>query len=246
MRRINSILSIILCLLLCFLFASCIIEDTTPKKPVYIETQTDITVSSGVLDSYIERDDYSFTVTKLTVDIEGKKEFTSLINTELNEWLKYGMETCDALISKESNSERVYRVVNSVTYNAKGLLSLKCSIDYSEYGETFSKALKSAVWDVGREEKISPLMMFKMSDVDFENFLTMNVAPPVSAYPNSYPKYLSDSVGMYSRYMDYYILDESVYFYLLNKDIKYSIEDVSFKAAFEDLSELFKYDISPE
>ena len=208
--------------------------------------QTDITVSSGRMDSYIERDDYGFTVTKLTVDIEGKKEFTSLINTELNEWLTYGMETCDILISKEGNSERSYSVVNSVTYNARGLLSLKCSIDYSEYGETFSRTLKSAVWDVGREEKISPLMMFKTSEVDFENFLTMNVSPAVSAHPDSYPKYLSNSVGMYSMYTDYYITNNSAYLYILNKDIKYSIEDISFIAVFEELPELFKYDISPE
>ena len=246
MRRISSISAVILSLLLCFLLTSCSTENTTPEDPVYVETQTDITVSSGRVESYIERDGYGFGVTKLTVEIEGKKDFTSRINAVLDEWLTYGMETCDAIIAKEGIGERTYRVVNSVTYNARGLISLKCSIDYSEYGETFSKALKSAVWDVGREEKITPLMMFNMGEVDFENFLTMNVSPTVSARPDSYPKYLLNSVGAYSGYVDYYITDNGVYLYILNKDIKYSIEDISFIAVFEELTELFRYDISPE
>ena len=202
MIRINSISAVLLSLLLCFLLTSCSTEDTTPEKPVYVETQTDITVSSGRVESYIDREDYGFGVTKLTVDIEGKKEFTSLINAELNEWLKYGIETCDVLISSDGNGERTYCVVNSITYNAKGLLSLKCSIDYSEYGETFSKTLKSAVWDVGREEQIAPLMMFNMSDADLENFLTMNVSYAISEHPDSYPKYLSRTIGEYSDYIE--------------------------------------------
>ena len=122
MIRINSISAVLLSLLLCFLLTSCSTEDTTPKKPVYVETQTDITVSSGRVESYIDRDGYGFGVTKLTVDIEGKKEFTSLINAELNEWLKYGIETCDVLISSDGNGERTYCVVNSITYNANRIV----------------------------------------------------------------------------------------------------------------------------
>ena len=244
MRRISSISAFILSLLLCFLLTSCSTENTTPEDPVYVEMQTDITVSSGKAEDYIQRDEYGYTVTRISVEIKGKAELTSLINTELEEWLKYGMETCDTLIPTEGSADRTYRLVNSITYNAGGLLSLRCSVDHSEYGETTSRTLKSAVWDVGRGEKITPLMMLDMSETDYENFLTMNIDPIVSAHPALYPKYLVNGAGTYSEYVDYYIIDNSVYLYSINKDIKYSIEDISFKAAFKDMPELFRYDIS--
>lgn len=225
---------------------SCAHEPPKNSTPNYVEMQTDITVSCGSSESYLEREEYGFTVSKLTVSVDGKKDFSDIVNAELEEWLKYGIETCDRVIPTEANGERAYKLANTVTYNNNGLLSLRCSVDYSEYGETISRTLKSAVWDVGREEKVTSRMMFKMSDTDYENHLTMNVFPIVSEHLDVYPKYLVSGAGEYSEYTDYYINNSGAVLYLLNKNIKYSIEDVSFKTSFKQSAELFNYDISAQ
>ena len=223
---------------------SCSGEPPQSYAPNYVDMQTDIAVSYGSAESYLERDGYGFTVSRLSVTVDGKKAFTDIINAELEEWLQYGIETCDTVITEEANGDRVYRLVSSVTYSGNGLLSLRCSVDYSEYGETVSRTLKSAVWDVGREERVTARMMLKMSDADYENLLTMNLSPIVSERPDAYPKYLVNGAGKYSLYTDYYINDNGLSLYTLNNNIKYSIEGISFRISFKQLSELFNYDIS--
>lgn len=249
MMRANYIraCSLVLALIALILISvSCSEKPESVTTPSYIEMQTDIEIRSGSAESNVERDGYSFGVSRLSVEVIGKAELTKTINAELEQWLREGVEVCELIIKSESNPDRSYRVVNSVTSSHGGILSLTCFMEYSEYGEKMSRAINSAVWDVGREEKIPVSRMFNMSEADLENFLMLNLYHVALEHPESYPKYLTSSVGECLKYTDYYITSSGLYLYASNKNIKYHIEDIGSQISFFELPDLFNYDISAE
>lgn len=245
-NRIRACSLVLVLIVLISVSVSCSEKPEDVTTPSYIEMQTGIEVNSGSAESIVERDGYSFVVSRLSVEVVGKAEFTKTINAELDEWLKKGVAVCESIIASEENGERAYRVVNSVTHCQGGMLSLCSSLEYSEYGETMSRTLNSAVWDLGREEKITVSKMFNMGEADLENFLTLNLYHIALEHPESYPKYLVSSVGECLKYTDYYVTSTGIYLYASNKNIKHPIEDIGVQISFSELPDLFNYDISAE
>ena len=245
-NKLVRTLSVITCILfIASGLTSCESDKEPPPAYAYTETDRDITITFGKTESVNNREGYDLTVTRLSVAVDGKPDLSQEINTLLDEWLRNGLNQSDRLWDTLSayDNERTFSLSNFVSFNSNGILSLVCRLEYREYGELFSYVLDSCTWDLGRGDAISVTEMLPMNMVDYENFLTMNFEPLISAAPERFPASLVEAAGKYSEHIEYYVTKKGVTLYIHYKHMDYQKSYLEHTLEFKSNPGMFGYDL---
>ena len=245
--KLRIFTAVLCCILLSSAFMiSCGQQNDPPPEYNYTETDKDLKVNVGNAVTVNHREGYELSVTRISVLVEGKQQITDTVNRTLDTWLADGVEKSDrfyASIKDVLSDLTSLRLKNEITFNANGILSAVCRLEYSYYGEDFLYVLNSATWDLGDQSVIPVLSMLSMTEADYENFLTMYFQPSISTYPDNYPSSLNNASGCYSKFIDYYINDKGICLYLNNDLMDYSKSYLEYALDFKNNPGMFRYDL---
>ena len=249
MRFYKKILfAIIVLLLVVTSLSSC--DNNAEQEPENHYFPTSDIVASIKESSYsAEFDKNDIDIFEVEITVPDNIALTVAINNEIGGWIGTAIKALYAIdeqLGVLGGENYFYAIKNKVTYNRDGLLSVICSLEYTEYGETYSVTLKSGVWNMDVGEQIDVHQMLNLSSVDYENFLTVNLDNAINSFGDSTPVELKNAAGLYSGVIDYYIGDGGCMFYLSYDNMDYITTYTEFVLRFEEAPSCYNYKLQFE